>query len=120
MTTLLDYLEFLKLKGKPLSEINPGSNEFALSVNDVLEAIEILKENEVLILGGDILSINNFGELIYAYQIWGDGQEYHYLNWSCKRNDSPQKSYEIAKKAIKEADKVSNKLGKDCLVVIVW
>ena len=122
MTAISEYLEFTKSKGRPLAEINPGSDEIALSASEALEAIELLKANETPILGGDILSTDS-GKLIYAYQLWGS--EYHYLNWYCdeleneSKTDLSNRSYEVAQKAIKEALEVSNKLGKDCLVTLV-
>ena len=70
MTTISEYLDFAKSKGRPLAEINPGSDELALNANEALEAIELLKANETPILGGDILSTDS-GKLIYAYQLWG-------------------------------------------------
>ncbi|MGC4059178.1 MAG: Imm40 family immunity protein [Chitinophagaceae bacterium] len=74
------YLSFVKLNGRQLSEINPGSDEIALGVDNALKALELLKENQIAVLGGDILTEEN-GELIYAYQLWGE--EYQYLNWYC-------------------------------------
>ncbi|MBK9337909.1 MAG: hypothetical protein IPM98_15730 [Lewinellaceae bacterium] len=122
MTAVSEYLDFIKSKGRPLAEINPGSDEIALSAGEALEAIEILKDNELPILGGDIFSTDS-GKLVYAYQIWGS--EYHYLNWYCDEMENESKaeyskrSYEVAKKAINEAVEVSQKLGRDCLIVIV-
>ncbi|MBV4360606.1 hypothetical protein [Pinibacter aurantiacus] len=60
-----------------MSEINPGSDEVALTVDDAFYALELLKKKHTEILGGDIFSEDN-GQLIYAYQLWGP--EYHYLN----------------------------------------
>ncbi|MEM0941782.1 MAG: Imm40 family immunity protein [Bacteroidota bacterium] len=122
MTAISEYLDLVKSKGRPLREINPGSDEIALDIDEALAAIEILKGNELPILGGDILSTDS-GKLIYAYQFWGS--EYHYLNWYCNELDNEsrveysKRSYEVAKKAINEAVKVSQELGKDCLVVLV-
>ena len=122
MATVSEYLDFVRSKGRPLAEINPGSDEIALSANEALEAIGLLKANETPILGGDILSTDS-GKLIYAYQLWGS--EYHYLNWYCdeleneSKTDLSKRSYEVAQKAIKEAIEISNKLGKDCLVTLV-
>ena len=122
MVTKSNYLNLLKLKGRPLAEINPGSDEIALSANEVLGAIELLKANEIPILGGDILSIDS-GNFFYAYQLWGSA--YHYLSWYCdeleneSKTELSRRSYEVAQEAIKEAVEISNKLGKDCLVTLV-
>ncbi|MEZ4912402.1 MAG: hypothetical protein R2774_16250 [Saprospiraceae bacterium] len=52
MHSISNYLNFIKEKGRPLSEINPGSDEITLAVNDALQAIELLKDNQTAILGG--------------------------------------------------------------------
>ncbi len=119
------YLNFIREKGRPLSEINPGSDEIALTVNDALYALDLLDGNQIAVLGGDILSEKENGELIYAYQLWGDGQEYHCLNWSCSKIDSEnqedytKRSYVIAKESIKTANDIAKRLGKKCYIVIV-
>lgn len=119
---ITEYFEYIKQKGRPLSEINPGSDEIALDANEALKAIELLKDNETPILGGDILSTES-GKLIYAHQLWGS--EYHYLNWYSDKLEGESKadytvrSVEDARKAINEAIEISQKLGKDCYVVLV-
>jgi hypothetical protein len=122
MESTTNYFDFIKEKGRPLSEINPGSDEIALTIDNALNGLELLKTSHVEILGGDIFSEDN-GELIYAYQLWGE--EYHYLNWSCDRLNSESKddylkrSYDIAKQAIIKASKVAEKLNKKCYIVFV-
>jgi len=122
MENTLSYLNFIKEKGRPLSEINPGSDEIALAVDDALQAIELLKDNQTAILGGDILSEDS-GELIYAYQLWGE--EYHYLNWYCDRIDNEseddylKRSYILAKEGIVNAHTTAKKLKKKCYIVFV-
>jgi hypothetical protein len=122
MTTVATYFNFIKEKGKPLGEINPGSNEYALEVDDALQAIELLKESQMPILGGDILS-NKSGSLIYAYQFWGS--QYHSLNWYCEMTDGETKegfcsrSYYIAKEAIDNASKIAKRLGEKCYITLV-
>lgn len=117
-----EYINFIKSKGISLVEINPDSDEYAINAKEALEAIEMIKDLEVPILGGDILSTQS-GNLIYAYQLWG--AEYHYLNWYCDKISGESKlefsirSYEVAKKAINTAIKVSNELDRDCLIVLV-
>jgi hypothetical protein len=122
MAKISRYFDFIRLKGRPLAEINPGSNEFALKFNDALEAIELLKDSEQPILGGDILS-DNLNTLGYAYQIWGS--EYHCLNWYCEKVDKESqnayciRSYEIAKDSINKANEIAKKLGKSSYIVFV-
>lgn len=122
MENTLSYLNFIKEKGRPLSEINPGSDEIALAVDDALQAIELLKDNQTAILGGDILSEDS-GELIYAYQLWGE--EYHYLNWYCDRIDNEseddylRRSYILAKEGIANAHTTAEKLKKKCYIIFV-
>lgn len=120
MNQIANYLNFLKEKGKPLSEINPGSHEFALTVEDALSALILLEG--VSILGGNILSLRE-GQLIYAYQFWG--QEYHYLNWNCSKveneseEDYAQRSHRLAKESVHAANKVAKKFKKPCYIVFV-
>ncbi len=122
MKNISMYLDFLKEKGKPLSEINPGSDEIALTVNDALQALELLIDSQTTILGGDILSEEN-NVLIYAYQLWGE--EYQYLNWYCDKNDNEskadylQRSYVLAREGITNANKTAEKLKKKCYIVFV-
>lgn len=122
MKSISTYIDFLKEKGKPLSEINPGSDEIALTVSDALQALELLRDSQAVILGGDILSEEN-NELTYAYQLWGD--EYQYLNWYCDKKDNEsredylQRSYVLAREGIANAHKTAEKLKKKCYIVLV-
>ncbi len=122
MKSVSTYLDFLKEKGRPLSEINPGSDEIALVLEDAIRALELIKESAEIIVGGDILSEEN-NELIYAYQLWGE--EYHYLNWCCDRGNNESKesylkrSYDVAKESIANANKAAEKLKKKCYIVFV-
>lgn len=106
-----------------LSGINPGSDERALNVADALEAIELLRESECAILGGDIITMEN-DSLIYAYQCWGD--DYQFLNWYCSRkNDENDKefserSYQSALEGIDNANHVAKHLGYDCWIVLIF
>ena len=116
------YLNFIKEKGRSLSQINFGSNEFALKVDDALEALTLLKEDKAVILGGDILTEEN-EQLVYAYQVWGD--EYQYLNWYCDINDNENvfdyinRSYILAKESIINANKIAEKLKMKCYIILV-
>ncbi|MDO8897044.1 MAG: Imm40 family immunity protein [Bacteroidales bacterium] len=122
MKSISLYLDFLKEKGKPLSEINPGSDEIALTVRDALHALDLLKVSQIAILGGDVLS-GESNELIYAYQVWGE--EYLYLNWYCdkavneNKADYLQRSYLLAREGIIKANKTAEKLRKECYIVLV-
>ncbi len=69
MNKLSNYMHFLKEHGRPLSEINPGSDEMALTLKDALQAIEFLRDAEYAILGGDILSAKS-GRLTYTHENW--------------------------------------------------
>lgn len=118
-----NFSDFIEGKGRPLSEINPGSEEFALNLDDAEKGIEMLRLSDSVIFGGDILSLDADNILIYAYQKWGS--EYHFLNWSCEkeRGESEfnyrQKSYRIAKESIDKARMISELLGETCYVVLV-
>ena len=123
MKQISDYLNFIREKGCPLSEINPGSDEIALTVNDALYALDLLSGSHVAVLGGDILSEKEDGKLTYAYQFWGS--EYHCLNWYCNKmnnesqEDYVKRSYVIAKESIKTANDTAKRLDKKCYIVIV-
>ena len=115
------FLGFLNQKGRSLS-VDYQSEEKALSVEDALQAIELLKEEKIAIYGGDILTEAD-GELVYAHDIWG--KEYYYLNWYCDKLDDEesadylQRSYDKAKEGIMEAKKATDRLGKKCYIVLV-
>lgn len=125
MKSIFNYLNFIKEKGRPLSEINSGSDEIALTSQDALLALELLNEGQTAILGGDIFSEKEDGELIYAYQLWGVGQEYHYLNWYCDKMDNESqeayanRSYIVARAGIETANNIAKHLGKKCYIVFV-
>ena len=115
------FLGFLNEKGRPLSA-DYESEEKALSVEDALQAIELLNEEKIAIYGGDILTEAD-GELVYVHDIWG--KEYHYLNWYCDKSEDEdradylQRSYDKAKEGIMEAKKVADRLGEKCYIVLV-
>ena len=115
------YLGFLNQKGRPLCA-DYQSEEKALSVEDALQAIDLLNEEKIAIYGGDIFTEAD-GELVYAHDIWG--KEYYYLNWYCdksedeERADYLQRSYDKAKEGIMEAKKAADRLDKKCYIVLV-
>ncbi|CAM4120990.1 Immunity protein 40 [Pedobacter westerhofensis] len=122
MKTSIAYFDLVKEKGLPLSEINPGSDEMALSVKDALEALELLRDSKVAVLGGDIYTqVDN--QLIYAYKLWGE--KYVYLNWYCDKvgteNEAEYllRSYITAKESIVKAFEISKELEKSCYIVLV-
>jgi hypothetical protein len=118
----MEFMSIIQQKGISLSGINPGSNGFALTVEDSLYIVELLKGSHYAILGGDILSEKS-GKLIYAFQFWG--REYHYLNWYCNKQsnetnmDYVQRSHQKAKEGINDANTVSFALDKKCYIVLV-
>lgn len=106
-----NYLNFIKAKGKSLSEINPGSNEFALNIDDSLEAISLLKEAHVAILGGDILYAENGEKLTYIYE-----------NWYCEKSESENQIEYINRShdtAINYIEKLKERRRNNIYVVIV-
>ena len=122
MKDISTYMEFLKDRGIPLSGINPGSDEMALTDIDALLALQLLSDSQVAVLGGDILSVENH-DLTYAYQLWGD--EYLCLNWYCDRYDNEseeeylQRSYLIAREGIAVASRTAETLSQKCYIVLV-
>lgn len=122
MNSISIYLNFLKKKGISLSDINIGSEEYALNIINSLAALNLLKDSKSSVLGGDILTEEN-NKLMYAYQIWGD--EFISLNWYCEKIENESKeqylkrSYNIARSSILEANKIAEKLNKKCFIVLV-
>ena len=122
MNKLLDYQSFLESKGMPISTFNPGSKEFALTVEDSFQAIKLLEDSNVAIIGGDVIS-DDSGKLRYAYQLWGS--EYHYLNWACEpvddesREEYVLRSFSVASEGICAANDHAKKLKKNCFIVLV-
>lgn len=87
MEEMYNYFNFVKKNGRPLSEINPGSDELGLKINDALKAIELLRSEKTAILGGDVLS-DEMGSLVYTYENWycnkkSDEDQSSYINRSC-------------------------------------
>ncbi|MEM7382786.1 MAG: Imm40 family immunity protein [Bacteroidota bacterium] len=123
MKLVSEYSDFTRLKGRSLAEINPGSDGRALSVEDALQAIELLRSEQLPVLGGDILSIAYGGKLVYAYQLWGS--EYHFLNWHYDRSENEnyseycKRSYKTAQEYIQKSTNIAKKLGKLNYIVLV-
>ena len=123
MNPLSIYLNFIKEKGQPLLEINPGSDEIALTVNDALEALDLLNACNIAVLGGDILTKDVNDNLTYAIHSWG--YDYHYLNWYCDKiyNESQEdfikRSYIVARESIKTANETAKRLDRKCYICLV-
>jgi hypothetical protein len=101
----------LHSEGRPLAEINPGSEELALKPAAALRAIELLAGTDVAILGGDVVSEAS-GKLRYTYQ-----------NWYCERLPAESveafadRSHSVARQFI---DKLNTRDEKDLLIVLVY
>lgn len=119
-----NFIKFIKNNGIPLNDINPGSDEFALNYDNLLVALEIANEESIAIIGGDVLTIDHHGDLIYAYQQWGE--QYIYLNWSCDRIENEDqfdyiiRSISIASEKIEEIKNISNNLSQIFLVSLIF
>jgi len=77
------YIDFIELNGISLVSLVPGSEDYALCVEDAFKALNLLEKSNIPVLGGDILTLDSSDKLIYAIQQWES--EYHYLNWYCDR-----------------------------------
>lgn len=118
----MDYWAFRRKNGRSLAEINPNSDEIALTITDTLVAINLLLKEQIPILGADVL-LECEGSLEYLYQILGD--EYIYLNWYCdeldyeNREEYIQKSHNIAKEYINNIANIEKKYNIQCYIVLV-
>ncbi|MFZ0421471.1 MAG: Imm40 family immunity protein [Xanthobacteraceae bacterium] len=55
MNPIGQFEKFTAHHGIPLSGINPGSSEYALDRTRAIDAINILNDTDVAVLGGDVL-----------------------------------------------------------------
>jgi hypothetical protein len=69
MTVPKEFSLFLHSEGRPLAEINPGSEEHALKPAAALKALDLLADTDIPILGGDVLN-ESLGKLRYTYENW--------------------------------------------------
>jgi hypothetical protein len=76
MTLPNEYVQLLQDCGLSLHTLNPGSQETALDRNSALEALRILSNYDISVLGGDVLEKNR-GALQYTY-----------ANWYCTKHES--------------------------------
>ncbi|MEP3244603.1 MAG: Imm40 family immunity protein [Sneathiella sp.] len=82
------YEEFLKKYGTPRTDAEGG--EVALKKPDAIKALDLLKNTDIGILGGDV------------YELEGDGYfQPAYDNWYCDKNSDEQAIF--AKKSRKMA-----------------
>jgi hypothetical protein len=75
MKTKEDYKNFIQAEGISGLEYR-GTDEKVLTVPNALRALELLRDTNSIILGGDIVSKEN-DRLDYAMYIWGN--EHHYF-----------------------------------------
>jgi hypothetical protein len=120
------YINLLKEKGQPLLDRNLyPKGPIALTVDNAVIAIKSFEGTDVAVLGGDIISESKDSRLVYAYTIWGDGYEYHNLDWSCdpfeneSKSNFATRSHKVAMDSIYAADKVAKRLGQKCYIVLV-
>lgn len=111
MPTPAAFTEFLVTRGRPLAEINEGSDEVALTPRDALTAVAKLSGSDTAILGGDVLS-DASGRLAYTYE-----------NWYCNRTPGDNaieyvlRSHAIARDFI---SKLADKADPHTYVVLVY
>ncbi len=89
------YTSYLTQKGLPLDEINPGSDEIALHIDDSFKAINLIKLSLSAVLGGDILIRDKETEKMeYAYSNWASNQKKHesWLEY-CERSYRESEKY---------------------------
>lgn len=73
MPTPIIFTHFVRDNGRKLSEVNPGSDEFALTPLHAKVAIDFLSGSQVAVWGGDVMSDAD-GKLTYVHE-----------NWHCER-----------------------------------
>jgi hypothetical protein len=111
MTVPKEFSLFLHSEGRPLAEINPGSDERALKAAAALRAIELLAGTDIAILGGDVLSESS-GKLKYTYE-----------NWYCERLPAESaEAFADQSRSVARAfiDKLNTRDEKDLRVVLVY
>lgn len=69
-----EFKDLLKRVGRPLEEINPGSDEYAVPLEKTTDVLDALVGTPVAILGGDILE-DKGGRLAYSYENWYSEKE---------------------------------------------
>lgn len=118
----IGYWIFRQKNGRSLADLNPGSDEMALTVSDTLVAVNLLEKEKMPILGADVL-LEYEGNLRYLYQILG--YEYIYLNWYCDKQDNEnneeyiQRSYNVAKEYINSIAEIEKEYNIQCYIVLV-
>ncbi len=117
------FLNFIKENGKPVSEVDPGSDEFALTSDDALHAIELLKEGAAPIIGGEAF-VQGPEKIEHAYKVLGD--QYHTLDWSSDPKEDSEtdegyanRTYEVAKGAIAIAIQAGKNYNQEMLIGLI-
>lgn len=106
------YLELLENKGFSLEYMNPGTTEKALQYDDAMHAIELIKEDDFAILGGDIVTLDKKGEFTYAYLSWNVDDEKEETSKSYK-----ERSYKESEDYIVYINKILTKKKKPCFII---
>jgi Immunity protein 40 len=70
MSAAKAFQQFIRSVGRPMSEVNVGSSEIAVPLDRVAEAVDLLKGSSTAILGGDLITNDERGQLRYAYGSW--------------------------------------------------
>jgi hypothetical protein len=73
------YIEFLQNNGVSTDEWNGGTGQFALESTLAIEAIDILKNMNVGILGGDMYYME-VGKIHYGYASWSTNSSHLNIN----------------------------------------
>lgn len=86
-----EYLKLIQSEGIPLNQWNPGSEETAWPWKTASRALELLRDTNVAIIGGDLAFLED-GRLCYRVENWGihtkDGED---------AKDYVRRSHEITK-----------------------
>lgn len=71
---MIEIIEFIKKKGIDLSK-NFHVNNFAFKINDSLELLRLMKNEDILVYGGDVLKYEG-KKYVYTYDNWSyDGED---------------------------------------------
>ncbi len=74
------FREFLKSYGVPRTKAEDG--ELALTKTDAINALKLLSDTDVGVLGGDVYELENDGYFRPTYD-----------NWCCNRDDMPSSEF---------------------------
>lgn len=119
-----EYLDFLYTKGKTLVFVPNETLEnpsYALSLDDALDAIEILRKAKAAIVCYDFYVLCDDSTFAYDFHIWGSQ---YYQVYKCERCDNEtflnycERSYSKAIKDILNEKMLAEKFGSVCYVEI--